>query len=85
MKMLLYVVAVLLSIFALPVSAQQKVLSAIVPSDGDSHLLVTIYERNCEPTGWNATLTNTESATRGCWQCARRCPAPRQRFRGNGR
>lgn len=67
LKMLSLVFVALMCIFALPASAQQKVLAALVPGDGEAHLLVTIYERNCEPAGWNATLTNTDSTIRGCW------------------
>jgi hypothetical protein len=67
MKKLLVALAFLLTACIYPVYAQPKVLAALIPSDGEEHLLVTIYERNCEPTGWNATLTNTDSVTRGCW------------------
>lgn len=53
--------------WSLAASAQQKVMSAPVPVDGDTHLLVSIYERNCEPNGWNASLANTVESARGCW------------------
>jgi len=48
-------------------SAQQKVMSALVPSDGETHLLVSIYERNCESNSWNASLANTAESAKGCW------------------
>ena len=57
----------LFALFALTSFAQQKVMSALVPSDGETHLLVSIYERNCEPSGWNASLSNTNESSRGCW------------------
>jgi hypothetical protein len=47
--------------------AQHRVMSALVPSEGETHLLVSIYERNCEPSGWNASLSNTNESSRGCW------------------
>lgn len=61
----LLLIACLSWVFA--ASAQQKVMSALVPSDGETHLLVSIYERNCETNGWNASLANTAESAKGCW------------------
>jgi hypothetical protein len=58
---------VLASLSVLSAFAQYKVSSALIPIDGETHLLVSIYDRNCESNGWNASLSNTNESSRGCW------------------
>jgi len=67
MKFALKLLVIACLSWTLTASAQQKVMSALVPSDGETHLLVSIYERNCESNSWNASLANTAESAKGCW------------------
>ena len=54
-------------LIAVSAFAQHRVSSALIPLDGETHLLVSIYDRNCDSNGWNASLSNPQESSRGCW------------------
>lgn|GEM_PF-1485268 len=55
------------SVFMTALHAQHTVMMAVVPSSGETSVLATIIDRNCDVVGWNATLANTNETLRGCW------------------
>lgn len=51
---------------ALEVPAYQ-VFSGLYQDAGDTHLLVTIRDKACDPKAGNATINNIATSLRGCW------------------
>jgi len=56
------------SVFMTALHAQHTVMLAVVPDSGETSVLATIIDRNCEAAGWNASIGNTTETLRGCWQ-----------------
>lgn len=59
-------IALAACLFALQSSAY-PVFSGLYPDVGDTHLLVTIRDKACDPKSGNATINNTSTNLRGCW------------------
>ncbi len=44
-----------------------QIYSALIPENGDAHVLVTIVDRACDSKAGNATITSSTYSIKGCW------------------
>ena len=43
------------------------IYSALIPDAADTHILVTLHDRACDPKAGNASISNASSSVKGCW------------------
>lgn len=61
---------VLLPVFAFGLmlnAFSAPIFSALIPDTADTHILVTLFDRACDPKAGNASISNASSSSKGCW------------------